>query len=611
MNKKDILSLICKYILIAILIVAAYFPTFSGEFIYDDNDLIKNNPFIRESHSIETYFSQEDGIADKRDLGEYHSGYYRPLINMTYRLDYKIWGMNASGFRITNLILHILCCFVILNFYSLLMDRQIAFWITIIFALHPVNTESVSFIVSRNNIIVTLFVVSSFLFYIIGWERKNYLIYIVSLFLFAGAVFSKEFGLMVIPLIFLYQRIFAKKRYRLSKEIISYIPFIMITLLYFLLRKEVTDSLLTPSNIESIWSRIYFAPYIIFYNMKLIFIPYKLHIFYLDYPANIFIWHSTISFLLFLLACFTLWKIITNRLLIFSIIAFLICIFPALNIIPHSSISLIAMRWLYLPMCFLLIGVGILIQKAIIARRNLALSMLIVVVAYFGIYTYILNGGLWHDNDTLIKQEVLGFDNYLFASDMAEIYFNDKEYQEAERYFKIAIGKFPYQAFSYINLSALLTETERPNEAIILLNKAKALVMTHHEKGEWYNNMGAALFKVGDNEEGLKYFKKAVIYAPNEPIFWANLGGAYGMTGDYQNSVVALKTGFEISPESVQLSANLAMTYINMEKYKDAISVLESLPVNERKENCEVLRLIRMAREGLQNKASDLDISKK
>ncbi len=609
MHRKVIFSQIWKYTIITILIVIAYFPTFSGEFILDDDALVKNNPFIKEAHSIATYFSQEDGISDKNDLGEYHSGYYRPLINMTYRLDYKLWGMDATGFRITNVVLHILCCFVLFNLFSLLLDRRIAFWITIIFALHPVNTEAVSFIVSRNNIIVTFFVLTSFFIYIIAWERKNYFAYIGSLFLFTGAIFSKEFGLMVIPLFFLYQRILAKEKHGLLKEVISYIPFLIVAFIYLLLRKGVTDSVLTPLNIESIWSKIYFTPFIIFYNLKLIFLPHRLHIIYLKYPTNIFNWYVIASFILFLLICLILWKLKKNRLFLFSILAFFICISPTLNIIPTPSVSLLGMRWLYVSMGFLLIGIGIFIQKAIIARRNLAVSILIIVLTYFGIYTYILNRGLWHDNDTLIKQEVLGFNNYLFASDIAERYFNNGQYSEAEKYFKIAIERFPYQAFSYINLSALLTETKRPGDAINLLNKAKALVMTHHEQGEWCNNMATALFKMGEKEEGLKYLKKAVIYAPNEPIFWANLGGAYGIVGDYKNSINAFEKGLEISSESVQLLISLALSYINIKDYKKAVSALESLPEKEKKENSEVLILLKLARARLQGQADDSDIT--
>jgi len=75
-----------------------------------------------------------------------------------------------------------------------------------------------------------------------------------------------------------------------------------------------------------------------------------------------------------------------------------------------------------------------------------------------------------------------------------------------------------------------------------------------------------------------------IIFNPKESQFWANLGGAYGSMGDYINSVSALKKGLEIPPESIQLRKNLAVTYIRMEKYSQAISVLEKVPVQKRDE---------------------------
>jgi protein O-mannosyl-transferase len=598
MNKLTIPSQIWKYLILAFLIIGVYIPTFSGDFIYDDNTLVKNNPFIRNSHTIAAYLAQEDGVVDQRDMSDYHSGYYRPLMNMTFRLDYLLWGMDAVGFRITNVILHILCCFMLLNFFALFLEKQSAFWATVIFALHPVNTESVSFIISRNNIIVTLFILSSFYFYVISWEKKNYFAYLLSLILFAGAIFSKEFGLMVIPLFFLYQRILAKQKFGLLKEVISYTPFFIITFLYLLLRKGVTGSILTPSSIENIWSRIYFTPYIIFYNLSLIFSPYRLHIIYLEYPENIINWYSSISFFVFLLICVCLWRVRKNKSLVFSVLSFLICMFPAVNIIPNASISLIGMRWLYVSMGFLLIGVGLFIKKAIIARRNIVVSSLVVLIIYLGGYSYILNRDLWHDDYTLLRQEVLGCNNFLFASDLAEKYFDNKQYSQAEKYFQIAIVKFPRQVFSYINLSALYIETKRPGDAVLFLKKAKTLIMTRREQGEWYNNMGTALLNLGKSADGIRYLRKAILYAPNEPIFWANLSGAYGMTGDYGNSINALKKGVDISPQSVQLRTNLALTYINLKGYQEAISVLEELPETEKKENTEVSRLLDEARSG-------------
>lgn len=611
MGEKVGFSHTWRYLIITLLIVAAYLPTFSGDFVLDDMALIKNNPFLRESHSIMEYLNQEDGVVDINDLGIYHSGYYRPLINMTYRLDYRIWGNNAVGFRITNLILHILFGIVLMNFISIFLDRQIAFWIALLFALHPVNTESVSVITSRNNIIAALFILGSLWSYITGWEKNKISAYIVSLLLFVGATFSKEFGLMVVPLIFFYQRTLAGRKHGISKEMVGYIPYLMLAFFYLLLRKGVTDSLLTPSSIDGIWSRIYFTPYIIFYNLKLVLLPYGLHCILVSYPENIFNWYSIVSVILIFLIALSLWKIKPNKLLLFSIIAFLVCILPTVNIIPNSSVSLIGMRWLYVSMGFLLIGIGSLIQKAFAVKRDIAIFLLVVIITYLGGYTYVLNKGLWHDHDMLIKQEVLGFNNYVFASDIAEKYFNEKHYQEAEKYFKKAIEEFPYKAYSYINLAALYIETGRPGDAVSILNKAKSLVMTHHEQGEWYNNMGTAFLNLGDKEKGLNHLRKAVISAPDEPAFWANLGGFYGMTGDYNNSVYAFQRGIGVSPESIQLKTGLSITYLNMKNYKEALLILNSIPEQEQKENAEVIRLLKLARRGLQDDASDSGMSKK
>lgn len=588
-----------KFLIITILVLTAYLPTFSGDFILDDKALVKNNQFIRDSHTLLTYFSQEDGVSHENDLGAYHSGYYRPLINITYRLDYLLWGMDARGFRTTNLILHLICCFILMYFFSLFLEKNVAFWAAVIFALHPVNTEAVSFITSRNNIIVTIFSIGSLLSFIIANENKKIFAYIISVVLFAGAVFSKEFGLMVIPLIFFYRRLLAEKKYGFLKESISYLPFILVAIIYFLLRKGVTESVLAPSGIENIWEGLFFAPFLVFCNLKLVLLPNNLHFFNLDYPEIIYNWLSIISFILFFLLLILLWKKRRNKVAVFSVLAFLTGIIPVLNIIPTSSVSLISMRWLYFPMAFLFLGVGCIIKNAIIWRKNISISILTIVVSYMGAYTYSLNRGLWHDNDALIKQEVFRFNNMMFASDIAEKYLNNKQYKEAEEYYNIAIDKYPNRAINYIDYSYMLIETNRLDDAVKILNKASSLIMTHYEQGRWYNNMGMAMWKKGNNVEALKFFQKAVKVAPEEVIFWSDLGGVYGAIGKYEESVKVLKHGIALSPDSIELRTNLAMSYINLKDYINALSTLEEISENERNTNKKILMLMEKAKEGL------------
>ena len=571
-------------------------PTFSGEFILDDNSLIKNNQYIKGTHSITSYLSQEDGIPDRREIADYHTGYYRPLINLSYWIDYKLWGMNATGFRITNLILHCLSCFLLFQILILLInDRYSAFWCAIIFALHPVNTESASFIVSRNNILVTLFALSSFYFYIKAAREPSYTSLILSAVSFSGAVFSKEFGVMVLPIFFLYHRFLSKGKGNVLGELISYTPFILILVFYVILRKSVTSSLLTPLDMGHVWSRVYFSPYLILWNLKLIFLPYDLHSFGLFYPSSFFDGHAIVSIVLFFLMGTALWMGRNNKLLIFSGLSFLVTIFPVLNIIPTASISLVAMRWLYLPFVFISVGLAWVIQKAIVRRKMLTTSLLCITICYFGIYSYFLNKNLWHDEGAFFNQEVLHFSNYLYAGGLAERLLDNKKYQDAERYFQIAIKNDPNKAKNYINYSALLIETQRPGDALLYLNKAKGLCMYHSERGQWFNNMGMAYFNLRKNNDALKSFKKAVIFNPNEPQFWANLGGAYGSVGDYGNSVFALQKGTSIAPNSILLRKNLAVTYIRMENYEKAIFTLEKIPAPEIERNREIKTLLKQA----------------
>lgn len=589
------------YIIISLLVTLSYVPTFTGGFILDDNPLIRNNPYIKEAHSLASYFDQEDGIIERENGRKKHTGYYRPFVNLTYRIDYKLWGMNPQGFRTTNFLLHLLTCFLLFRFIVLLVnDRQTAFWATLVFALHPVNTESASWVSSRNNILVTFFFLISLYCYIKAWEGQSYLNLIGSVLSFALAIFSKEFGLLVLPCIFFYQRFLSMKRRHISREMISYLPFLLVVIGYFLLRKMVTDSWLTPSEEGHLWQRIYFTPYLITWDIKLIFFPYGLHNFIIHYPSNYLNWQVFAGFCCITLLGLLTWKAWKNKLLTFSIFSFLAALFPILNIIHTSAVTLISMRWLYFPMIFVSLAATQLIEKSVRKNRFLTVNVLGLVLIYSGTYSYILNNNLWHDEDTFFRQEVLNFNNYFYAGGLAENLFNKKEYQEAEGYFRIAINHYPQETKNYINYSALLTETGRPKQAILLLNRAKSLATTRKERGQWYNNMGTAYFNLKKYEEALKHLKKAVKFWPGESQFWSNLGAAYGSAGDYANSVFALKKGLEVAPDSVQIKKNLAIAYYRMGNYAQAISVFKKIPYQKWGE-MGINQLLDKARKGLES----------
>ena len=382
------------------------------------------------------------------------------------------------------------------------------------------------------------------------------------------------------------------------KEWSGYIPFILIIIIYFILRKYATHSLLTPSEMSNMLFRISLFPYLILLNIKLILVPYKLHSFIIGYPENYLIFKVILGILFSVLIFLFLWKKHHDKLFVFTMIAFFILLFPVSNIIPTSSVTLISMRWLYFPMTFLMMAASSFLFQFMSINRRLAISVIGLILVYLGIFSYILNKNLWHDEEAFFKQEVINLNNMFYADGLALRLFNQKKYKLAEKYFRIAINSRVQRAINNITYSSLLNETNRPTQALSCLKRAESLYMTQAQRGQFYHNMGVAYFQLKDLDMAIKNFRKAVIYSPNEAPFWANLGGAYGSIKDYNESVKVLEKGLKIRPDSIEIKRNLAVSYIKLNNFNRAFSILETIPPEQIAEKG-LKKLLRNAKKGL------------
>lgn len=579
-DKKSSLSskgILLLYLLIGLIISVVYYPTFSGDFIFDDIPLIKNNQYIRSLKSPFSYFTQEDGIVLLK--GGRHTGYYRPFINFTYFIDYKLWGLKGSGFRITNLILHFISCATLFYLLMRITNHPLASFVSVmVFAVHPVNTEAVSWVSSRNNILVTIFGLISFYLYF-QWlkeDRKNWKLY-TSWFFFSLSILSKEFGLLILPFIFICRTVVIKKP--ISKdEIYSYIPFLLISLLYFSLRFHVIGSIFTPVSAERLWTRIYYAPYIVAFDLRLLF-PYGLHRFNIQYPEDYISYKAIIGIICFIgiiVIAYYIYK--RDKITFFGILSFFLGLLTVLNIIPTSSVSLISMRWLYFPFAFLCISFAKWLTKFIQKRFVLVIISSVVIIIYLGIYSFYLNRYLWHDEDTFYLTEIISLKNYDVVGSFAERLSKQKKYTESEKWFKIAIDKYPSNAKNFINYASLLLETSRPNEAVKILKKCLFLKMNILDRAGWYNNMGVAYFKMDRLDLAVKFFQKAIKLAPYQEEYWANLGSVYGKRRNFTSAINAFKMALSLNPDSVNIKRSLALAYYKDGKRTTAVKILETIP---------------------------------
>ena len=144
------------------LTVLAYSPSLTGEFVWDDVILIRDNaalatPASAWNASISDFFQQSEAAASVHvDLPS--SGYRRPVPTLLNAVTLASFGPSPLPFRLSNLIIHGLCIALVMALcHRLGLATGAAGAGAAIFALHPVNTEAVAFVSGRTDLLAALF----------------------------------------------------------------------------------------------------------------------------------------------------------------------------------------------------------------------------------------------------------------------------------------------------------------------------------------------------------------------------------------------------------------------------------------------------------------------
>ncbi|XP_071951808.1 protein O-mannosyl-transferase TMTC4-like isoform X1 [Antedon mediterranea] len=161
---------------------ACYVNSIPGTFVFDDLEAVVNNKDVLPGSSWFGIF-QNDFWGKKLYKKESHKS-YRPIPVLTFRLNYWLsGGLNPLGFHITNVLLHMLVSAMSLPVCSILLGGvfkgynwnhpRASLLCSLLFAVHPVHTESVSAIVGRADLLCAVLFFSSFLLYVSSLKKDN------------------------------------------------------------------------------------------------------------------------------------------------------------------------------------------------------------------------------------------------------------------------------------------------------------------------------------------------------------------------------------------------------------------------------------------------------
>ena len=360
------LRFLLPLILVAFLIFA---NSLNNEFVYDDTRQIVRNPLIQDVSLYGTALTS-DVWAFKGDGTIAASNYWRPTFVAWIILNFQLFGLNPFGWHLLNILLHVGICalgFLLLRRWG--MSQILAFAITLLFAVHPVHTETVAWISGSPDLLFGLFLLASLWFASNYAEKRSRLDVILAMVFYAFALGAKEVAFLCFPLYwFVFDR--AKKGENKSIEkgnaLAFAAPFAILAIFYFLFRwlilGEISHAVADSPNFLS---AILTAPTAFIFYLKQMLFPLSLGVNYSLRPVAGFELLNFVLPLIVSIAALALFLLLVKRTFVQKIgfLLFILSLIPALNITAFPSEQIVHDRYLYLPLLGFLMLISTLSER--------------------------------------------------------------------------------------------------------------------------------------------------------------------------------------------------------------------------------------------------------
>lgn len=614
-----------------ILVVAGfvvYSNTFNAPFFFDDqnyivyNDAIKNFDYFTDSSKLNalTAMIEEPSIRDNFTTKTRILGFF------TFALNYRLNGLDVTGYHVFNLIVHLINALLVYLLFSMTLkatlfstedsvvgnpDRQshlnIAFFSALIFVCHPVQTEAVTYISQRLASLATLFYLLSLTSYVrfrVSDSRAGgYALYVTSLISAVCAMLTKEISFTLPVIIGLYEFIFFNGNN--CKRSVRYLAPFALTLLIIpsiiLLRGfgstagvsgiDKSIQALAAEPALTTWDYLITQFRVIITYIRLLFIPVNLNFDY-DYPVyhSLFRPEVLLSFIslvsLFALGIYLLRASrdkcpevkIRLKLISFGIFWFFITISIESSILPIFDV--IFEHRLYLPsvgfIAAFVTSMALLEARLINARPHVARSIvpsLMIVAAVFSVLTFARNS-VWRD-EVRIWEDVVGKSPSKVRprTNLGLAYYRRGHVEEAIKEFKTAIGLQPDYALGHYNLGVIYDNQGRLDDAAQEYKTATTLKPDYYQA---YYRLGMIWFKAGRYEEAALNIRAAINIKPEFANAHYNLGIIYDTQRRLDEAAREYAAAIQLAPDFAFAHNNLGMIYMGQGRLDEAIKALRT-----------------------------------
>lgn len=527
-----------------VILLVLYWPSFSAGFFCWDDQEVALSPLVRQA-----CFRNIFGI-----FTTFHAGLYHPLTTLSLIVDYHTGNGAAFPYHLTNLIIHILnVCLVYLFIKRLTDNNLIPFLVALIFAVHPLQVEPVTWITSRKDLLYTLFLILALIFYISYLKnnlQKKYLIPALVFFLFS--CLSKIQAMSLPFLLFVLDGHF-KRRFT-PGMIAEKIPFFILLCIFVMLNIKAQDAAgyTKIQAFVSVDRGILASIYGMFLYIQKTLIPYPLSVFY-PLPADshipnlVYYFFSPLTVLTLLLG--TAWLFYRNPSKESTgLLIFLISMLPLLVVTGHREF-IIANRYLYFASAGIFFYILTTAQR--FAKRIVAAQW----IFYFGTTLAILIFFLltrneiqrWTSPETLFRSSLRIYpgDPVLLAG-LGDILIKEDKNEEALEYLDAAIQTGRKNLFAVYNRGVaeynlrLFEQAEKDFTTTVTLRP-------DYPDG-WFALGNVARLK-GKQELAANYFSRVISLDGSHWAAWQNRAIVRGNIGDLRGALDDLGRTIEINPE--------------------------------------------------------------
>jgi len=548
-------------LLISMLAIFSYWGIHTHEFInFDDDIYVKTNHYIKNGITLENI---------KWAFTFNGESYWHPVTWLSLMLDCEIFGLKSGSLLVENLALHIVNALLLFTILlKLTGERFKAGMVALFFAIHPIQVESVAWLVERKTVLSSFFLFLAFYAYLIFIQKRKYVLLALSSFFYAIGLMAKPI-IMIFPFILMIVDywplnrlektgiIDCRDRHFATSVLWKWLSFLKLNI-KVLLAEKLPFILLTAVSLVVSMMSVHQHAMVINYNsipvhfrlfnffvsileyLRSLVWPVDLSIFY-PFPQMIPTWKFLLALILTVTVSIIFYQSRKKHpWLIVGWCWFIIALMPTSGIIQSGLWPAHANRFMYLP----IIGILILLVWELDERIKgeyanvLKIILCIALTVYFSLMTRVQN-----------------------------VYFTN-----SYSLFHRSLEVVPDNALGLNNISVHLINLGRHKEAMTYLERGMKAFPT---KPSYYQNYGICLVANGDEEGAIKHFKKAITLDSKLHGAYLNLGLINSHKGHDDEALQLISKAMEINPDNASLHHHYGNLLTKMGRHAEALPHLQ------------------------------------